>query len=220
MQQIWGLVMGAQSEIVIFLAAIFVHAVLFGRYKVRTLQKGQGGAGTKQGKCLSAKADEAPTPSQAAEVAMPLVRIVKQLMQKGADSTELTAELVCQLQTSSDEEASVMLVGMFEIMGKAVTSKLLVAVRSVMSDRNLKLTPRLGELLLRNYAGIQLYQEARDFVTCVEREGVLTPISAVLALRATLGTGDFDASLVQVKKLAALLRASISGDAPAAAPKS
>merc|ERR1719189_1327985 len=121
---------------------------------------------------------------------MPLVRIVKQLMQKGADSTELTAELVCQLQTSSDEEASVMLVGMFEIMGKAVTSKLLVAVRSVMSDRKLKLTPRLGELLLRNYAGIQLYQEARDFVPVVEKAGVLTPISAVLALRATLGTGD------------------------------
>mmetsp|Transcript_116686 Transcript_116686/g.232635 ORF Transcript_116686/g.232635 Transcript_116686/m.232635 type:complete len:1034 (-) Transcript_116686:63-3164(-) len=220
MQQIWGLLVGAQSEIVIFLAAIFVHAVLFGRYKVRTSQKGQGGAGTKQGKCLLAKADEAPTPSQAAEMAMPLVRIVKQLMQKGADSKEFAVELVCQLQTKSDEEATSMLVGMLEIMGKAVTSKVLVAVRSVMIDCNLKLTPRLGELLLRNYAGIQLYQEARDFVTCVEREGVLTPISAVLALRATLGTGDFDASLVQVKKLAALLRASISGDAPAAAPKS
>jgi len=166
------------------------------------------------------KTDEAPTRSQAAEVAIPLVRIVKQMMQKGADNGELAAELACQLRTNSREEATAMLVGMFEIMGKAVNSKLLVAVRSVMSDRNLKLTPRLGELLLRNYAGIQLYQEARDFVTHVEREGVLTPISAVLALRATLGTGDFDAAISQVKQLAALLHASISGDAPASAPKS
>merc|ERR550532_766475 len=142
------------------------------------------------------------------------------MMQKGADNGELAAELACQLRTHTREEASAMLVGMFEIMGKAVNSKLLVAVRSVMSDRNLKLTPRLGELLLRNYAGIQLYQEVRDLVTCVERDGVLTPISAVLALRATIGTGDLDAALVQVKKLAALLRASINGDAPAAAPKS
>ena len=141
------------------------------------------------------------------------------MMQKGADNEELAAELACQLRTNSGEEATAMLVGMFEIMGKAVNSKLLVAVRSVMSDRSLKLTPRLGELLLRNYAGIQLYQEARDFAICVEREGVLTPISAVLALRATLGTGDFDASISQVKKLAALLQASISGDAPSPAPK-
>ena len=93
-----------------------------------------------------------------------------------------------------------MLGGMFEIMGKAVTSKLLVAMRSVLSDSNLKLTPRLGELLWRNYAGIQLYQEARDFVACVVREGVLTPISAVPGMRATPGQGDLDASLVWVKK--------------------
>jgi len=217
-QQIWGFIMGAQTEIFIFLMAIFVHAVLFGRYKIRPQQKAPNGVG--QEKCPVVKADEVPTPSPAAEVAIPLVRVVRHMVQKGADSEELATELACQLRTSSDDEAAAMLVGMFEIMGKVVNSKLLVAVRSVMNDRNLKLTPRLGELVLRNYAGIQLYQEARDFAICVEREGVLTPISAVLALRATLGTGDFDASISQVKKLAALLQASISGDAPSPAPKS
>ena len=61
---------------------------------------------------------------------MRLVQVVILLMHKDANSTELTAELACQLQTSSGEEASVMLEGMFEIMGMAVTSKLLVALRA------------------------------------------------------------------------------------------
>merc|ERR1719223_1668684 len=158
--------MGAQTEIVIFLFAIFVHAVLFGRYKVRPQQKPPNNV--RQEKCLLAKADEAPTVSQASEVAIPLVRIVKAMIQKGVDSEELATEIACHLRTNSVDEATAMLVGMFEIMGKVVNGKLLVAVRNVMNDRSLNVTPRLGELILRNYAGIQLYQEAREFVICVE----------------------------------------------------
>ena len=58
MQQLWAFLVGSQSEIVIFLMAILVHAVLFGRYRVRTPQKVPNGAGTKQEKCTLVKADE------------------------------------------------------------------------------------------------------------------------------------------------------------------
>merc|ERR1719458_1579893 len=100
-----------------------------------------------------------------------------------------------------------------------MNTELVAAVRSVIRGRGMSLTPRVGELLLRGYLTSQSFSDFNELFAQVDQDGLVTPSIALLALRASLNTGDFDAALGHVQRLAVPLRTSVR-ESPSAAPRS
>lgn len=209
-------VAGAQTEIVIFLVAIFVHAVLFGNYKIRPgpvkSKKANYGQDT-----LPDKREKKMATSASSESVATVTRVIKPMLHQRAERRELARELDSQLQMSTDGAAEI-LVGLLENCGKVANAELLAAVRTVVLKRCLQPNARLSELLLRGYLGMQLHQEFTEVFSQVEEQGLITPSIALLALRAALNSCELATAMGQLRRLAVPLRA-IVGDTPSAAPK-
>jgi len=205
----------AQTEITIFFIAIFVHAVLFGTYRIRPLVI-KANKKISQDKVGKPEKNAASFP--AAEQSAPLVRALKAMLHRSAETEEMANEIEHQLQASSGDAITVLGVAL-ELLNKAANAKLIAATRSVIKARGLALTPRLSELLLRGYLTSQCFSDFNELFAKVDQDGLVTPSLALLALRASLNTSDLDAALGHMRRLAVPLRTSVR-DSPSAALRS
>jgi len=205
----------AQREITIFFIAIFVHAVLFGTYRIRPLVI-KANKKISQDKVGKPEKNAASFP--AAEQSAPLVRALKAMLHRSAETEEMANEIEHQLQASSGDAITVLGVAL-ELLNKAANAKLMAATRSVIKARGLALTPRLSELLLRGYLTSQCFSDFNELFAKVDQDGLVTPSLALLALRASLNTSDLDAALGHMRRLAVPLRTSVR-DSPSAALRS
>jgi len=205
----------AQTEITIFFIAIFVHAVVFGSYRIRPLSS-RPKKGVSQDKV--GKIEKNLAPPVATEQSASLVRSIKTMLRRSAEREEMANEIELQLQASTGDAMTLLRVAL-ELVSKGMNTELVAAVRSVIRGRGMSLTPRVGELLLRGYLTSQSFSEFNELFAQVDQEGLVTPSIALLALRASLNTGDLDAALSYVRRLSVPLRTSMR-DSPSAAPRS
>mmetsp|Transcript_36452 Transcript_36452/g.79759 ORF Transcript_36452/g.79759 Transcript_36452/m.79759 type:complete len:1007 (-) Transcript_36452:107-3127(-) len=204
-------IIGAQTEIFIFVIAILAHTLLFGRRH-----------GAKSTKMASKKVDMMQSPSSEGPVQRPLttlIRLLEAKLREGATQVAIF-DLIssrCGVLPQLRESLSDLLEG----LGKSANAELLAALRDVMRKHSVRPTPRLAVTLLQGYSRLRLQREFDEFLGEVQQdvgETVrLPPCIARVALKQALRSSDIRGALKHVGALAA---AEESGHAsPSAAPR-
>jgi len=209
-EQMLEVLAGAQTEVIIFVVAVCVHLLLFGQ------RRPQGPSKQRQRVAVApvSQAQVREGPSREATI---LVKAVRPLLKENPAREILVSEIDEKLQKVSDEDSTKALVGMLEALGRSTTRELIAAVREFQAQRSLAPDARLSEMVLRGHLALgqqeaftELLQEA------VQHHGTHPGIS-LLALKAALRAGDFEAALLPLEGLAASLR-EVAGT-PSAAPQ-
>mmetsp|Transcript_132905 Transcript_132905/g.284053 ORF Transcript_132905/g.284053 Transcript_132905/m.284053 type:complete len:951 (-) Transcript_132905:50-2902(-) len=199
---------GAQTEITIFLVAIFLHAVLFGKYRI--INKKNPSKVTKrsprfaydstEGGKAGGEQTRAPSNSTAAYV---LIRALKPLLHENKDEELLLATCMRETAALSPEVAVDALAFAVESCGKlAVSANLLAAVRKAVAAREVPTTARLSELLLRGYIFLGLKDNFREVIAEVDTAKVRNYTITTLELRTAISSSDLETSMRCIKALA------------------
>lgn len=211
----------AQTEIIMFLVAFLAHSVIFKKYKISgghtaapagkakiVATKPAAQKSSQQGATKSPRAAEpvaTEDSSDASGATVPLVRALRELIQEEASCDTLTREIQLELKALPAGATTQVLACALEALGRATTSELLGAIRTVVRARSLKMGARLGELVLRGYLGLRLLRDFRETLRELEADCGDAPVSAgvhVLALRAALATPDLEESYKRLKDVA------------------
>lgn len=196
--------MGFQTEAVIFLVAMCIHAVVFGQYRIKpSTAKSKRLQSPRQGNCQGEHATAAQS-----SLIWSLVKSAKHMLRDGADPETITHVLDKHLQTGPPAKVNEALEGMLDIFGKAATGELLRAVRDLLHQRDMQPSSRLAEMLLRSYLGKRLQTEFNEVLAEIEAKDTITSSVAILALRAAVNASDLESALLRLRKAAGAFRAS------------
>jgi len=215
-------VAGAQTEICIFIFAICVHSVLFGKYRiplkplkphVKNLNSGCLKSEDKSGS-VNPQSRSQPTRKEAQ-----LIQLVEQVVRSEGDLTEFLQEFDKHFGPSAiEEELCDSFVALLKVIGKEVSLPLVMAIRSFMSEHGVAVPGKLAGPLLQaciTLAANNIFDEIMHEVR--SREGRLPLNVALLALRVSISQSDFEGALGHVRDLAVRWSAD-SKQTPSSAP--
>jgi pentatricopeptide repeat protein len=212
-----------QTEIAIFLVALLVHALVFGRHRLAG-KKGSGAKGAAKRIIASSKPSKDPSkpPSTQAPGVLALARQVKALVREDATQATIANALDEQLEKKSAEDTVTLLSGVLEQAGKSASPALLSAVHTVLQTRGLGANNRLGEALLRGFLFLKK-QEQFDKVLAEVEGGLengtsMSPGVSSLALRAAIFSSNFEEALYRLPSFAATCQQQANGT-PSASPQ-
>mmetsp|Transcript_30158 Transcript_30158/g.55391 ORF Transcript_30158/g.55391 Transcript_30158/m.55391 type:complete len:1041 (+) Transcript_30158:135-3257(+) len=199
---------GLQMEILLFMVAYWVYAVLFGNYRIWKKKAGLKPSRIPSGKLAesdSSPRDSSPTqfrppPGLAPPSAhrrpspgrmSPLAKAIEGLLRKGSDVATIAQELDSNLGICTPEAALEALADLLDSFGRTQGVELVSAVQRVLSQRELKFDARLAELLLRSYFGLRLNSEFHaTFAEAAAAGYGDSPGIGILGLKAALRAGD------------------------------
>mmetsp|Transcript_35468 Transcript_35468/g.101269 ORF Transcript_35468/g.101269 Transcript_35468/m.101269 type:complete len:1015 (-) Transcript_35468:46-3090(-) len=193
---------GVQNEIAVFVFAISIHALLFGRFRFMP-PKGKA----KVGSSKSLKGHSVPLTPAVQSSVLPLIR---KLLRQDADSEQMARELAGQLGSSSPETFSDALVATLEGTRRTSTPELLAAVRGVLRERGLQPSSELVDALLRGYCQLCLHSEFDQLLAEVQSSGDVLPKTAILALRSALRRSNLEDAKRCLRQLAGPLKAAFA----------
>jgi pentatricopeptide repeat protein len=210
----------AQTEIAIFIVAIFVHTFVFRGYRLGG-KKPRGGKGCKRspgGKDAIIKA----RPATSGEV-IELAKHVKPVLHKEGCQEAILSVLGEQLKSKSSEDTVAALSGLLEHLGKAAGPAIFMAARALLRERGLSMDSRLGETLLRGFLFARQQEQFDEVLaemegTAAENGASLSEGIAFLALRAAVSLNNFEGALSRLPACSAAWQApNASGGSPSAA---
>eukprot|EP00747_Dinoflagellata_sp_TGD_P162904 gnl/TRDRNA2_/TRDRNA2_181041_c0_seq1.p1 gnl/TRDRNA2_/TRDRNA2_181041_c0~~gnl/TRDRNA2_/TRDRNA2_181041_c0_seq1.p1 ORF type:complete len:1068 (+),score=254.28 gnl/TRDRNA2_/TRDRNA2_181041_c0_seq1:109-3312(+) len=226
------------AEVALFCIALCTHLVLFGNYKKLfasisggkiTLKhvegaKVRGSSGSprslKNARFSPAglqKTQKPPTMIAAAATKVAaLVKSIEQQVKSDGTCGTIVKEMQSQLQGCSASLATDVLAGLLEETEKLKSQTLLAAVRCMISELSLPLNMRLGELLLRGYFSLRLFEEFSTLLAELEQAlGSSAPGINMWAMKMALREGDVEAALSRFHALRHLWEDATPSGAPA-----
>jgi len=201
LESVSDVILSVQTELAVFVIAIFAHMFLFGSYHItpRKPKKLSGLNDSTGASPSSSKRSPALTPA-----AVALMRTAKRLSQQGARREALVQELGAKVRATPADDVCPAFVAALEGTGKTLNADLINAVRDTMSEHDLALSSSLGEHLLRNYFALGLKQEFQEVLAGLEASDAASPASMVFALRSALDGSDFNGAMRYLRRLGAL----------------
>lgn len=209
-------VMGAQTEIAIFIIAVFMHWIFFGKYRVpRAPEKGK-----RVQQCSESSRSQSMSPSTSSTLASRrgavLAQAVERVQQEGANQADIVTEIDVHLRGVSVEDSVEVLASALRIIGRSVTSDLLDAVRTSLQALGASPGVRLGGIMLQAYLQLGLQQEFHGLLNKVQAVEGTVPSISLLAMRAAIAEHDLEEALRHLQVMVPVWRS--SSDTPSTTP--
>lgn len=211
---------GAQTEILIFIFAIFAHTALFGRYRIVS-------QGKTAGKSVSAskvdhspgglsKGGDSPVLPKSPSSTFQLVRSVQALLDTGAKQSELVEELKIHLSKLPSTEQVDAVTTLLTGLRKSISAELLAACRGFVDEMGLEPSARFHEGVLHSYLVLRQPAAFKAYLAEVEAVQGLRPSGAILAMRAAVQSSDLGGALARLSAVAEAWNASAGATASTA----
>lgn len=209
------LVMGMRVELTVFLIAIGIHSILFGKYKLTQTSKNEDAKGQKvDSRDLSMSTMEPRRTTK-------LVKCIEKLMAAKIDSGDLAAAILDKLEHCPDTEVPNELAHMLQQLGYQANMDLLDAVRQVLTRRSVKMTALLGKWLLQGYFRLRQMKEFNNLLEVLEKSALkdneniqqMDGINMV-AVKAALWSSDWAKAIMHFSRLSAMWTSHTASSAP------
>jgi len=215
-------VAGAQTEICIFIFAIGVHSVLFGKYQIPFKPLKPNAKNIASG-CLKPEdksgSANLQSRSQPTRKETQLIQTVEQVLSSEGDVTQFLKVFDSHFGPSAaDEELCDSFVAMLKVIGKEVSLPVVLAIRSCMSQRGVTVPAKLAGPLLQGCITLGANDIFDEIMREVRSHDGRLPLNvALLALRVSISQSDLEGALGHVRDLAVRWSAD-SKQTPSSAP--
>lgn len=163
-------------ETAIFLLAMCVHMVVFGKYRFRPAGGKSAALGgksiKKQGKLQSRSCPKTDGLTESTSLSGALQLTAKQLVREKASQETMAARLGDVLKENNCNVLSPAFQSMLESWGMPLNIELLGAVRSLLKERAERPSAKLTEILMRGYLGMRVFEEFNELFEEVESANV------------------------------------------------
>lgn len=208
---------GAQSEIAIFIAAIFVHALIFGKFRIPQVQvKKRVSPDDIRPKAKQCAATSADTVSLAcSRRGAALARALEPMLLCNHTAASWTTKFSELLKDCPVDDFAGTLTSVLKTMGKKATAEILEAARAILKAKDVQLCAQSGATLLQGYLSLGLQREFAEVLAVVTEAEGMVPSIALLALRGAVAWSDLEGALQHMRVLAPAFS---SNETPSMAP--
>jgi len=206
LQSVIEVAYGFRVEAGIFLLAMCIHMVIFGRYRVRPAGGKSAGvwkeSSAKQDKLQSRSCFENDGTMQSTPLFGTLLFTAKQLLREQASQETMASRLRDVFtETETDVLLSEVFQGLLEVLGKSANVELLGALRSVLKECGEQPSASFTEILMRGYLGRRMFKEFNELFEEVEAASAIKPVMFIFALRAAITSSNFELALARLQSI-------------------